>query len=71
LGAKQPNIFRIDCKTTQYFWIQSLIKKKENSQHRIFDLKNDRQRQKFTVHMKAAKISWPASTTIIYNSPVA
>jgi hypothetical protein len=25
LGAKQLNIFKIDCKTTQYFWIQSLI----------------------------------------------
>jgi hypothetical protein len=30
LGAKQLNIFRIGCKTTQYFWIQSLIKKKIN-----------------------------------------
>jgi hypothetical protein len=27
LGAKLLNIFRIGCKTTQYFWIQSLIKK--------------------------------------------
>jgi hypothetical protein len=27
LDAKQLNIFRIGCKT-QYFWIQSLIKKK-------------------------------------------
>jgi hypothetical protein len=25
LGAKQLNIFRIGCKTIQYFWIQSLI----------------------------------------------
>jgi hypothetical protein len=25
LGAKQLSIFKIDCKTTQYFWIQSLI----------------------------------------------
>jgi hypothetical protein len=25
LGAKQLNIFKIDCKATQYFWIQSLI----------------------------------------------
>jgi hypothetical protein len=25
LGAKQLNIFRIGCKTTQCFWIQSLI----------------------------------------------
>jgi hypothetical protein len=25
LGAKQLNIFKIDCRTTQYFWIQSLI----------------------------------------------
>jgi hypothetical protein len=30
LGAKQLNIFRIGCKTIQYFWIQSLIKKKRN-----------------------------------------
>jgi hypothetical protein len=28
MGAKQLNIFRIGCKTTHYFWIQSLIKKK-------------------------------------------
>jgi hypothetical protein len=28
LGAKQLNIFKIDCKTTQYFWIQSLIQQK-------------------------------------------
>jgi hypothetical protein len=27
LGAKQLNIVRIGCKTTQHFWIQSLIKK--------------------------------------------
>jgi hypothetical protein len=25
LGAKQLSIFKIDWKTTQYFWIQSLI----------------------------------------------
>jgi hypothetical protein len=27
LGAKQLNIIRIGCRTTQHFWIQSLIKK--------------------------------------------
>jgi hypothetical protein len=25
LGAKQFNMFKIDCRTSQYFWIQSLI----------------------------------------------
>jgi hypothetical protein len=29
LGAKQLNILRIACKTTQYFLIQSSIKKKQ------------------------------------------
>jgi hypothetical protein len=32
----------IGCKTTQHFWIESLIKKnKQNSHHRTFHLKND------------------------------
>jgi hypothetical protein len=35
LGAKQLNIFRIGCKTTQYFWIQSLIKKKIKKNKKI------------------------------------
>jgi hypothetical protein len=40
VGAKQLNIFRIGCKTTQYFRIQSLFKKEKNS-HRTFHLKNE------------------------------
>jgi hypothetical protein len=69
LGAKQLNIFRIGCKTTQYFWIQSLIKKKINkTHHRTFHLK------KIDSSHESGKnlVTWalPALTTIIYNDPV-
>jgi hypothetical protein len=45
--------------------MQSLIKKKTHH------LKNDSDSDKnCTVHVKEAKMSWPASTTIIYNNSV-
>jgi hypothetical protein len=69
LGAKQLNIFKIDCKTTQYFWIQSLIEQNKKSHHRTFHLKNDSDSDKTDSSHECGKNvitwAWPTSTTII------
>jgi hypothetical protein len=78
LGAKQLNIFRIGCKRTLYFWIQSLIKKKKKM-NKIFITAFFIQKMTVTAtkidssHESGKNFitwAWPASTTIIYNKPV-
>jgi hypothetical protein len=74
MGAKQLNIFRIGCKTTHYFWIQSLIKKKINKSIALFTSKMTMTATKIDSSHESGKNlirwAWPASTTIIYNNPV-
>jgi hypothetical protein len=72
LNAKQLNIFKIGCKTTQCFWIQSLIKKnKQNPHHRTFHQKPKTATKIDSSHESGKNFitwAWPASTTIISNN---
>jgi hypothetical protein len=70
LDAKQLNIFGIGRKTTQHFWIQSLIKKKKikfSSTH--FHLKVTVTETKIDSSHESGKNfitwAWPTSSTII------
>jgi hypothetical protein len=72
LGAKQFNIFKIDCKTTIYVFLDSivnLIKINKKSHHCTFHLKHDSDSDKIdSSHGSGKNVitwAWPTSTTII------